>query len=201
MHWHYPKLIHPKKIAAVEVHKKILKDDFQYALGIELFSDVQFVHTDFRVLSAKNKLLATTLPKIINDNLYHKKIITLRNGYDVFLISKLEKIDFSSITDDKIHKKLNNYISCMKLLFADCPSMLIDENSLSQHYKKSFEKLLAFNQLEKKKVQFVSYYIKTIDKFSILKKSFTHKVYRKHVFKRILELDFYKNLIGIKSAT
>ncbi|WP_339882818.1 nucleotidyltransferase family protein [Polaribacter vadi] len=197
-HWHYPRLIHPKKIAAVEVHKKILKDDFQYSLGIDLFSDVQLVNKDFRVLSAQNKLLATTLPKIINDNLYHKKIITLRNAYDVFLISKLTKMDFTSIIEPKIHKKLNNYIGCMKIIFADNPSILIDENSFSEHYKDSFEKLLKKNKLEKKKVQFISYYTKTSDRFEILKKSLNHKVYRKYVLKRIFELDFYKRLIGIK---
>lgn len=200
MHWHYPRLTHLEEISAVEVHKKILKDDFQYFLDINLFDDIQLVNSDIRVLSAKNKLLATTLPKIINDNLYHKKIITLRNGYDVFLISKLKKIDLSSISNVKINKKLNNYLSCIKILFADAPSIIIKENSSSQNYRKNFEKLLDLNQLEQKKVQLTSYFFKTMNRFEILRKAFKNKVYRRHVFQRIFQLDFYKMLLGIKRA-
>lgn len=199
IHWHYPKLINPDKIASVEVHQKILKDDVQFALGIELFNNVKQVNKKYYVLSYQNKLLATTLPKIINDHLYHRKSITLRNAYDVYLLSLQEAIAFDYIPSRNIGKKLTNYVSAMKMLLANTPIIKVEENQQTAAYHQSFLKLLDCNAIEKKKVQWTDFYIAQKSRFGILLRAFTHTAYRKFVFKRITQKSFWKKYVLSKS--
>lgn len=198
-HWHYPALTHPDKIATVEVHQKILKDDFQQKLGITLFSEVQITAPNIQVLSNTNKVLATTLPKIINDNLYHTKKISLRNAYDLLLLSKRIPLDKIMIPHTATHKKWLNYISCLQLLFPNCTSILVTENQETKSYQKSYEKLLEGNTLELRKIKILDICVRNMNRLLILKQVFTNEAYRKFVFKRIFQWELYKNLL--KSAT
>jgi len=199
MHWHYPGLVHPDKIASVEVHQKILKDDYQQTIGISLFSEVKHLEGELTVLSIQNKLLATTLPKIINDNLYHKKAITLRNAYDVYLLSIQEPIYLAKIPSQNIKKKLINYISCMKMIFANTPMITVVENQHTTAYQKSFLSLLEQNVFERKKVKLINFYITQKNRLIILKRTFTHPAYRNFVRKRMAQKSFWKKYLLGKS--
>lgn len=197
-HWHYPRLIHQQKIGAVEIHDKILKDHFQDELGIGFIDHLKTLPTNILVLSDHNKLLATTLQKIINDNLYHKKNITLRTAYDVFLISKLVKMDISSIQLQGVHTKLTNYLSCIQHLLSHPTSIIVSENPHTKKYIKKFEKVLHQNSLELFKNDLVDFFITNKNRMQILKFSFNDATYRKYVLKRIFQLDFYRELMKKK---
>jgi hypothetical protein len=194
IHWHYPGLVHPEKIASVEVHQKILKDDYQLRLELTLFDDVLTIGSELHVLSHKNKLFAATLPKIINDNLYYNKTISLRNAYDVFLLSQQNGMDISDIRHSKTQRKLTNYLSAMKLLFNHTDAILVLENKESALYLKGFDKLLDRNRLEQRKVGLIDVLVKHKNRIDILKHSFRNETYRKYVLKRIFQWDFYRRL-------
>lgn len=199
-HWHYPKMIHTDRIASVEVHQKILKNTTQGRLGIDLLNDVVYLENNIHVLSQKNKLLATILPKIINDDLYHSKKITLRNAYDVYLLSQEISTTVDYVSHKKMNQKLNNYLGVMKLLLGDTARIYTDENIYSRQYQKSFLRLQSNHAFEKKKVQIFDYLIKYKNRLEILQLSFTDETYRKYVLKRIFQLDFYKMLLGISKV-
>ena len=191
-HWHYPAFIHKDKEAYVEIHRKILKDNFQFHLGIDLFKDVNNIKSNICVLSFENKLFATILPKIINDNLYEKRIIILRNAYDVYLLSHQNILNQTEVNYKNKHQKLNNYLGCMKIIFKNTPFINIVNNQSYKRYTGSYIKLLDNNKLENWKVKFINTLVINKNRFYILKKAFKHKSYRKFVVARILQLSFYK---------
>lgn len=200
-HWHYPALTHPDKIATVEIHQKILKDNFQQKLGIKLFNDLQFVAPNIQVLNIKNKVFASSLPKIINDNLYHIKKISLRNAYDLFLLSKKIPLNEIMISKPAIYRKWLNYTSCLKLLFPACSSILIAENKDTKSYQESYMKLLDGNKQEKRKTKVLDLLVRNKNRILIIKQSFTNRAYRNFVVKRVFQWELYKNLFRISTIT
>jgi hypothetical protein len=199
-HWHYPILYRDDKMATVEIHNKILKNNYQNRLEIDLFNDLIIINSNIHVLSTKNKLISTILPKIINDDLYHNKSISLRDAYDVLLISKLKPIDITSIKNQKINQKLTNYLSCIKLILNDIISISSIETHQTIKYKNQFVKVLEGDTYEKTKNHFIDFLIVQKNRLEILKMSFQDPVYRRYTFKRIFQLDFYKRIFGIKKS-
>ena len=85
---HYPRLQKQNRIAAIEIHKELLKEKFANEFNYNIISkDIQSFNK-INVMSYKNQLCLSIIAKQINDDGYHFKNISLRNAYDVFLLSK-----------------------------------------------------------------------------------------------------------------
>jgi len=197
LHWHYPRLKHAEKIAAVEVHQKVLKYNIQFKLDIDLFSDVILLENKIFVLNIQNKLLVSTLPKIINDNLYYTKNISLRNAYDIYLLTLKETFIINRIPSKKTKKKLSDYLSCIELLLGNITIYEDLERNRNNYYKRDYIKLLENNKLEIRKNKFFKYITLKKNKFLFIERAFKFKSYRKYLLKRIFQLDFYKTKFGI----
>ena len=86
---HYPRLIHEDKIAAVEVHFRILKEPYDRAFNYEFIkSHTVELSENIRILNYDHQVLHTVFNKQTNDLGYWYKTISLRNCYDLFLLSK-----------------------------------------------------------------------------------------------------------------
>ena len=196
-HWHYPALVNPKRIGALEIHKRILKKDYNYLLDFSKLKIDLIKKSGVHFLSTENKILNAILPKIINDNLYHSQNISMRTMYDVYLIAQKEEYTIS-IKNKSIFKKFNNFSGCIKMVFGNPKSIKAVENKSLQNFK--YRYLLRLNNSRKVKIisQVKDYYIKQKDRFSILKLSFIDKEYRNYALKRIFKADFYKMLLGFK---
>jgi hypothetical protein len=197
-HWHYPALAHEDKIVAVEVHNKILKNPFDHLLNINILKKDLIIKQETHYLSSANKLLNAILPKIINDHLYYSQNISLRTMYDVFLISKNEKSQID-IESKSIFKKFNNVLGCIQMVL-NCSEIIRTEDTKSiQDYKKTFLLRLENSKKEKIKSGIIDYLMKYREKLFILKMAFYDKEYKKYVLKKLVEINFYKRLLGIKS--
>ena len=85
---HYPRLIKKETIAAIEIHDKLLIEDYTQEFNYNTIKSSIQVIDNVAMLSAGNMLNLSILSNQINDFRFHYKTINLRNAYDVFLLSK-----------------------------------------------------------------------------------------------------------------
>lgn len=196
-HWHYAKLIKKKRIASVEVHNKILSKTNNTHFDVFNGEKKHYNVGKYTFFKNNYKLLNTTLPKILNDNLYLTKTISLRTVYDVFLISKLQNLTIPEIFSKSLRQKLLNYIACMELVFNE---KFIEETNhhKSKKYLKKYNNILNGNKFEEfqNKLQLRIHIQKS--RFSVFFKAFSDKEYRNYAFKRVLQKDLYKRLFTFK---
>ena len=189
---HYPKLVHKKKIAAVEIHRELLikkyRNEFNYNF---IKSSVQKIH-EVSVLSFKNQLILSSAAYQINDYGFEYKSLTLRNAYDVFLLSK-------KTTAKKAFKKLNTLRHPLNCFLASCFEVFNKPKTLHYTTSKKIEKyLIQFNKLINDKKLVEQEFKKSIRKrmisrrIEIIFKSFFYKKYRVWLFKRITDKKWRK---------
>jgi hypothetical protein len=198
-HWHYPALVNPEKIGAVEVHNKILKKPYEYLLNNNILYKDLIKKQETHFLSTKNKLLNAILPKIINDHLYYSQNISLRTMYDVFLISKIEEFQID-IESKAIFKKFNNVLGCIQMVLNCSETIRMEETKSTKEYKRRYLLRLDNSKKEKIKSDIIDYLIKYREKLFILKMAFYDKEYKNFVLKEFAKINFYKKLLGIKST-
>ena len=200
---HYPKLVHKKKIAAVEIHRELLikkyRNEFNYNF---IKSSVQKIH-EVSVLSFKNQLILSSAAYQINDYGFEYKSLTLRNAYDVFLLSK-------KTTAKKAFKKLNTLRHPLNCFLASCFEVFNKPKTLHYTTSKKIEKyLIQFNKLINDKKLVEQEFKKSIRKrmisrrIEIIFKSFFYKKYRVWLFKRITDKNWRKgktDSIGVKKT-
>ena len=114
---HYPRLQHPEKIAAVEVHKNMVTQKYAPYFNFEKVKKTLFIKNGISFLSICNQLILTIAAKQINDKGSYFKSISLRNSYDLYLLSQL--VDSSKCVGNykKLFYKLNPYIALTSIVF------------------------------------------------------------------------------------
>jgi hypothetical protein len=197
-HWHYPRLVKENRIAAVEVHKKVLKNPYSNILSFKMINENTLTFNKIKVASYENQILNSILPKQINDNLYHSKIIQLRTVLDIYLINKNLNGYFPKTNIKKIDTRLNNFIACSSFIFGNKKSFNFEETISSRKYLTSYKLLLENSKKEKIKTSICNNYIIIRDQFKILQYSFTDKDYRNYSIKRLKNINFYLKKLGLK---
>jgi hypothetical protein len=198
-HWHYPTLIHPEKIGAVEIHNKILKRPYSSILSYGILEKGLQNKFNFKFISDEHKILVALLQEIINDNLYYSKRISLRTVYDVFLIT--QKGNYTIVLNDKnIFKKFNNFYGFIKMILNDIKTLNVVENKNLNQFKTSYIKKLENSKKEKLIIIFIDYVTRQKDRFYILKYALTDGDYRNYAFKRFFKKDFYRFLFVFKDS-
>ena len=197
-HWHYPRLVRVNKIAAVEIHNKVLKQPYSAILSFEhLNKDAEFF-SNIKVASSHDKLLNSVLPKQINDNLYHSKDISLRTVYDVFLLCKKSNGLLPKTKIKKVDKRFNNFIGCANSLLKIKNLNDFKETNSSKKYLSNYISALNKSKKEKLKIQILNILVKLKDYLNIFRYSFTSRDYREHALNRLTSMAFYKRRFRIK---
>ena len=110
---HYPR-IHKKdtkSIVAVEIHKELLTRKYAHEFNYDMVkNDTQHIN-NFRVLSDANQLNLTIIAKQINDAGNDYKTISLRNAYDLFLLSQRSTAKSAIAIFHKLYEPLNNFLA------------------------------------------------------------------------------------------
>ncbi|MHB0755246.1 nucleotidyltransferase domain-containing protein [Polaribacter sp. M15] len=199
-HWHYPRLVHPNHISAVEVHNKILKKPFDTIFGQKQIQQDVIEKFGIHFLSSGHKILNAILPKIINDQLYYSQHITLRTMYDVFLVTTRGAYSIQ-LENKAVFKKFNNFLSCIQLVLNYPNAIKIKESKTTKKYQKSYVLRLNNSKIVKLQSTIIDKWIQLKSKFIILKMALYDKEYRSFVLKRIFQIDFYKSFAGFTSST
>ena len=187
-----PRLVHANKIAAVEVHNKVLKEPYSSILTFEQLNRDAELFFNIKVASYPNKLLNTVLPKQINDNLYHSKTISLKSVYDVFLLFRKSNGILPKTNIKKVDDRFNNFIYFFNFLLKIKDLNNFKETNISKKYLQNYISVLNGSKKEKIKIQILNIFVRLKEELNILRLSFTSQDYRKHIFNRLTSIAFYK---------
>lgn len=114
---HYPRLFNEDKIAAVEVHLDMLKGKKKERFNYQSIKDSAQKINDIQVMSYTDQITLTTMAIQHNDNGFYYKTVSLRNCYDVFLLSQKTN-SLNSINKYKSFTKLlNSYFAITAVIF------------------------------------------------------------------------------------
>jgi hypothetical protein len=139
---HYSRLIKQGNIAAVEIHKEVTIEKYRGEFNCKTISEDAQLINDFSVLSFENKLSLSIITSQINDDGFDLKNFSLRNAYDVFLLSK--KVDTKKAISKftKLKSPLNCFIANCNLVFGDLESLGYFKTKEAENYLKAFNKSL-----------------------------------------------------------
>jgi hypothetical protein len=181
---HYSRLVKPTNIAAVEIHKEVTLEKYRGEFNYEMISEDAQQINDFSVLNFENQLSLSIISSQINDYGFELKNFSLRNAYDVFLLSK--KVDTKKAISkfSKLKNPLNCFAANCNLVFGDLESLEYDKTKEAENYLKAFNN--AFNKKESNlKINFKLFKINLIRRFGIVCKSIFNSENRKWLLNRI----------------
>lgn len=138
---HYPRIFHEQKIAAVEIHIRIVKGALSKKFNYNTVKNSTIKKELYATLSFKDQLALTILAKQYNDDGFYYKTISLRNSYDVFLLSlKMNSTELKN-KYDFFFKYLNPYLYLTSLFFNSTHVKYIKNRSAKTYVKTSLLKL------------------------------------------------------------
>jgi len=181
---HYPKLVKPSNIAAVEIHNEVTTEKNRGEFNYKIISeDIQLIN-EFVVLSFENQLSLSIISSQINDDGFEFNRFSLRNAYDVFLLSK--KVDAKKTISKftKLRNPLNCFLANCNLVFGNLESLKYHKTKESENYLKAFNKLL-YKRKSNLKINFKLFKINFYRRFGIFCKSIFNSKNRKWLLNRI----------------
>jgi hypothetical protein len=190
---HYRRLQKENNIAAIEIHSEILAEEkyrkeFNYSLVEKDFQIIDGV----RVLSDANKLNLSIIASQVNDHGFEYKTMALRNAYDVFLLSKKTNAKEAVNALDKLTNPLNCFLAACYEIFNKVDSLVYTNTKMTVSYLKIFNGQFDNPTSTKKRRKRVKTYIFIKSRLNILYKSVIHKKYRVWLFKRLSDVNWFK---------
>ena len=137
---HYPRSFKEGSVAAIEIHKEMVKNPFEPAFNYETIKGHIISKNGFSVLSYEHQLSLAVIALQINDDGQYYNTISLRNAYDVFCLS--QKVDASSSIKelDQIFHPLNNFLALCNYTLSD--GITYNRTEEAKKYLAKFDKLL-----------------------------------------------------------
>ncbi|MCL7753591.1 nucleotidyltransferase family protein [Polaribacter sp. Z022] len=131
---HYPRLFNKNKLAAVEVHLKIIRDKSSLYFSYETLNKNFIKQNNYTFLSFKDQITLTTLAIQHNDYGYYYKSLSFRNSYDLFLLS-LKENNLKCLNNKNFYKLLNSYFLVSNIFFNSNIIKFKKTNSSKLYYK------------------------------------------------------------------
>jgi hypothetical protein len=181
---HYSRLVKPANIAAVEIHNEVTIEKHRGEFNYKIISEDTQLINDFSVLSFENQLSLSIITSQINDYGFEFNRFSLRNAYDVFLLSK--KVNTKKVISkfSKLKNPLNCFAANCNLVFGDLKSLEYDKTKEAENYQKAFNKSL-YKSKSNLKINFKLTTINLIRRFGIVCKSIFNSKNRKWLLNRI----------------
>jgi hypothetical protein len=195
---HLPRIIKKNRVCAVEVHKNMLPPPhdsfFNY---FKIFKKKN--KSNFFVLSDKDQIIYNCFNKQVNDKAQWFKNISLRNSYDLFLLSKRASPIFILKNFNYLFEYLNNYLATSFFILNKPSSLKYDMNLQTiKHLLKVKTYLNDPIKNKLNKTRWDIYFFFKI-RFKILKKSLHDKETRKTLLKRLTSFRVSNKNIVIKT--
>lgn len=181
---HYPKLVKQENIAAVEIHKEVIIEKYRDEFNCKMISEDTQIINDFSVLSFENQLSLSIIARQINDYGFALKSFSLRNAYDVFLLSKKVATKKAILKFTKLKSPLNCFLANCNLVFGDVESLGYFKTKESENYLKTFNKSI-YKRKSNLKINFKLIIINLNRRFGIVCKSIFNSEIRKWLLNTI----------------
>ncbi len=182
---HYPRLQKETKIAAIEVHREMTTGKFAKTFNFKTIENKIFSKDNLSFLHYSDQLKLSIIAKQINDDGRFYNDISLRNTYDVFLISqRVDSKKSIELLDNQIKIPLNNFLSLSKITL-NSNTINFFKNNISEKYSGKFLHLLDNQNLRKKHHNKWNKRLFIIKRLKIILKAFYKKDYTIWLLKRI----------------
>ena len=184
---HYQRLKNDNNIAAIEIHKELLiekyADEFNYT---SIQKDAQKINT-IQVMSFDNQLALSIIAKQINDMGFHYKNISLRNAYDVFLLSKKTNTQVAFDRFINLKNPLNCFLATCFQVFNKPNSLQYNSTEETKAYLTTFNEELNDDRLRSIRHQKTERKLFIKSRLEIIYKSFFDTEKRQWLIKRITD--------------
>ena len=189
---HYPRLIKKDHIAAIEIHDKLLIEKYANEFNYNTIKNSVQVVDDFAMLSEANMLNLSILSNQINDYRFHYKTISLRNAYDVFLLSK--KVSATNAVNSVclLSHPLNCFLAACGEVFNSPDFLTYTQTKQTKAYLKLFKEQFTNPRKAKRRNARIKFFNSVKLVFSTLRKAILYKKYRVWLFYYIIELNYLK---------
>ncbi|WGH75405.1 nucleotidyltransferase family protein [Tenacibaculum tangerinum] len=184
---HHPRLQKKEKIAAVEIHKELLIEKYADEFNYEFVSK-DSIHSDsINFLSYQNQLSLSIIAKQINDDGQFYNNISLRNAYDVFLLSKKVNPLEAISNYNKLFIPLNNFLAITRFT-------LNSETVTFKTDRHSSKAITLFNKglIKPSKKTITRKKLFLQKRINIISKAFSNKEIRTWLFKRISDREWIR---------
>jgi hypothetical protein len=192
-HRHLPRLTHPKKIAAVEIHRTMLDRNKSSHFNYKTVKQSLIFVNDCSLLSIENQIKLTVFSKLINDSAYQLKSISLRVAYDLFCLFYKQKVNTSILEESKNQKELNAGLMLYASILNKPKKMFFINTKNSKIY---FDK--AIKQIEGTPTHRLHLkYLFIVLRFKISIKALYKKSYFNFICSRLVDKQWYNRRFGI----
>lgn len=191
---HYPRLLHKNKVAAVEIHRQVLRDKWNNELNSERIwaNKIKLEGCDnVFVPSKEDQILHSILNTQLNDRAYFDYHFHLRQLYDLFLLSKDENT-LEIIRDFRSYFKIlnANMALCHRIFEGEGKIFFEETRSINSFINRVFlfQKYPSFYKM----YRVTKYYSYRFSQYPVIFfKMIIHKKYRKAKLQQLAELNWY----------
>ena len=189
---HYRRLKKKNNIASIEIHQELLLEKYQKEFNYNFVKKNSQVINNLNVLSFDNKLNLSIIAFQINDAGFYYNNISLRNAYDVFLLSKKTNSGNAINSLKKLKHPLNCFLAVCFEIFNKVDSLQYYESKKTSLYVKNFN--LQFENVKTTifKHRIIKFYLFFKVLLNILIKSILYKDCRIWLIKRLTDINRYK---------
>ncbi len=183
---HLPRLHHSSKIAAVEIHKELLIEGYETEFNFDTVSQNTISSDGITFMSYANQLCLAILAKQVNDDGQYFNNMSLRNGYDVFLLS--QKTDSLKAIEhfDKLFNPINNFLAVCNQTF-NSNSLLFQEKDETKKYLEIYNRILHDDKFRAKYFKTWKRKIAIKKRVKFIRQSFSRKENRIWMYRRFMD--------------
>ena len=189
---HYTCLQKENNIAGVEIHSELLVKKYINEFNYSFVNKDSQVINRIRLLSYANKLNLSIIANQINDNGFYYKTMALRNGYDVFLLSKKTNAKDAVHALDKLSHPLNCFLAVSYNVFNKVDSLEYLKTPKTAKYLSVFNSQFSNTSKVRRRHNRIKNYLFIKSKIIDIYKNFLCKEFRVWLFKRLTDKNWYK---------
>ncbi len=190
---HFYKLQKDKRISSVEIHKEMTEEKYANLFNYKSVISNIYQENNITCLGFEDQIKLSIIAVQINDDGQFFNNISLRNAYDVFLLSnKVNSIKSIDKLSNKLFYPLNNFLASAKITL-NSKSINYIQNKKSDIHINIFLRLIddkkyrkKFNKKRKRKVSVSS-------KISTILKAFYKREYAIWLLKRLIRKISFKS--------
>ena len=191
-HRHYPRLIKENKIGAVEIHSKFLNSKYDNEFNYSFVEKDMQIINGYAVLSYANKINLSIVASQINDYGFYYNTITLRNAYDVFLLSKKTNAKDAVNSLDALNHPLNCFLASCHEVFNSVASLDYNNTKKTEAYLSYFNSQFSNPQKFKRHINRVKIFLSIKSTLIFYFKCIFYKQHRNLLFSRLLDRSWRK---------
>ncbi len=203
-HRHESTLINENYIATIEIHKELLIEKYALEFNYDIIHEKVQKINEVSVLCFEDQLALSIIAKQINDDGLDYKDMALRNGYDVFLLSKKVNAKHVISKFKTLRNPLNYFLASCYLTFGKINSLAFESTKKTNQYIAIFNDLLLDSDKSKARRKRIDRQLFIKSRLEILYKSIFDKEYRVWFFKRIADPNWQQEKLvqlGLKNKS